>query len=126
MTTKQPKQVLTRVHTDDYELVQIATGVPCFIDDCIRLGNGQSTRFLDGGTAPTINCPTGTIIHSNRAGVSKHSDYPAAYNLLWKKKVKLSDKQYAVLLDIFNELPEEFTRISADTKSAFFDRLYQK
>ena len=86
MTTKQPKQVLTRVHTDDYELVQIATGVPCFVDDCLRLGDGQNTRFLDGGTAPTINCPTGTIIHSNRAGVDKKACLPSDFGLVWLKK----------------------------------------
>lgn len=86
MTTKQSTNLLRRVQTDDYALVNLTTGVPAFIDDCIRAANGGNTRFLDGGTAPSHNCPDGTVIHSNRAGVDKHSDYPVAFGLKWIKK----------------------------------------
>lgn len=39
-------------------------------------------------------------------------------------KVILTDTQYKVLTDLFNECHEEFWRISEEKKQAFFTRLY--
>jgi hypothetical protein len=43
--------------------------------------------------------------------------------LVAPKKV-LTDTQYKVLLDLFNECNEDFHHLPADTLSAFYDRLY--
>ncbi len=40
--------------------------------------------------------------------------------------MKLTDKQYQILLDLYNELTDEFYRISDECKKAFYDRLYYK
>ncbi len=76
------------VQTDDYQLTKVATGVPCFVDDCIRLGDDMqtTTRFLDGGIAPSHSSPIGCIIHSNRAGVDKKACLPSDFGLVWLKK----------------------------------------
>lgn len=36
----------------------------------------------------------------------------------------LSDKQYAVILELFHEFNEEFHRLSDQTKILFYARLY--
>lgn len=36
----------------------------------------------------------------------------------------LSDKQYAILLDLFHEFNEEFQRLSQGVKDQFYARLY--
>ena len=38
----------------------------------------------------------------------------------------MSDRQYQVLLDLFNEWNEAFHSLSADVKAKFYDRLYAK
>lgn len=51
---------------------------------------------------------------------------PQSSTVSAEPKTKLTDKQYQILLDLFNELNEDFFRISLSTISAFYDRLYDK
>lgn len=38
----------------------------------------------------------------------------------------LTNKQYQVLLGLYNELPAEFARLSGEALTAFYLRLYKK
>lgn len=38
----------------------------------------------------------------------------------------MTDKQYQVLLDLFNEWNEAFHTLAPSVKAAFYDRLYAK
>lgn len=38
--------------------------------------------------------------------------------------MQLTDKQYQIILDLFNEMPNVFRQLPMDIKHAFFERLY--
>lgn len=40
--------------------------------------------------------------------------------------MKLSDKQYSILLDLFHELNDDFHLLSEATKEAFYKRLHAR
>lgn len=41
-------------------------------------------------------------------------------------KLVLTDKQYAILLDLFHEYNETFKKLPMETNRAFYDRLYER